>query len=263
MRLVWVVIPLILFGIVGIQSVEGQISPGSPFAADLSINNPPNLGETTDVTLTFIDLFSYYSDIEQFPATIRLPDGLELVSGELETMHFWQRGDTLDVTVTVKAIQTGNWTIQGFGFGGAADYLYLVIDEDSSYIHEGNFPSSTLSKYPVEKYREFYDELTQYKAPLKQIRDNGVLPKDVKCNEGKVLFFKASDNSPACVKPETAEKLIERGWINQLVENELVQYFNGVREKCKNPYYVEKYSSVEDCFNVMLPLYHMLIRETP
>ena len=209
MRLVWVIIPLVVLSIVGIQesfeasigspnfqlesgvapdditcrdnlvlvlrtngepacvkfstserlgwkiigSTAGNSSPGSPFAADLTINNPPNLGETADVTLTFIDLFDFYSDIEQFPATIRLPDGLELVSGELETTHFWQRGDALEVTVTVKAIQTGNWTIQGYGFGGATDFLRLVIDENSSYIHEGNFPSSTPPKYPVENYR--------------------------------------------------------------------------------------------------------------
>ena len=32
------------------------------------------------------------------------------------------------------------------------------------------------------------------------------------CVEGRKLIFKASDSFPACVKPLTAEKLIERGW---------------------------------------------------
>jgi len=46
----------------------------------------------------------------------------------------------------------------------------------------------------------------------KQQIANGVLPKDVICKEGLELIFKSTDGTPACVKPETAKKLIERGW---------------------------------------------------
>lgn len=47
--------------------------------------------------------------------------------------------------------------------------------------------------------------------PLKQIA-SGTLPENVTCTEGLQLIFKSTDGSPACVKPKTAEKLIERGW---------------------------------------------------
>lgn len=47
--------------------------------------------------------------------------------------------------------------------------------------------------------------------PLKQI-SSGILPENVTCTEGFQLIFKAVDNSPACVKPVTAQKLLERGW---------------------------------------------------
>jgi len=50
-----------------------------------------------------------------------------------------------------------------------------------------------------------------YNSPKHQIV-NGVLPKDVICKEGLELIFKSTDGTPACVKPETATKLIERGW---------------------------------------------------
>ena len=40
----------------------------------------------------------------------------------------------------------------------------------------------------------------------------GLLPKDVKCKPAFKLLFKSSDNSTACVTPETAEKVIERNW---------------------------------------------------
>ncbi len=51
--------------------------------------------------------------------------------------------------------------------------------------------------------------------PPKQQVKNNVESTDISCNTGLVLIFKASDNSPACVKPSTVQKLVERGWANQ------------------------------------------------
>jgi len=48
--------------------------------------------------------------------------------------------------------------------------------------------------------------------PLKQIKYHGIATESVTCIEGLVLIKKLSDNSPACVKPYTAQKLVERGW---------------------------------------------------
>jgi hypothetical protein len=48
-------------------------------------------------------------------------------------------------------------------------------------------------------------------SPLMQIK-SGIAAKDVKCNQGFQLIIKAEDSSPACVAPDTAQKLIERGW---------------------------------------------------
>ena len=48
-------------------------------------------------------------------------------------------------------------------------------------------------------------------SPLKQI-SRGVNVDSVICKENFQLVYKAGDNSPACVRPATAEKLIQRGW---------------------------------------------------
>ncbi len=48
-------------------------------------------------------------------------------------------------------------------------------------------------------------------SPLKQLK-SGVLAKDIACNQVFQLILKAEDGSPACVKPDTFQKLIERGW---------------------------------------------------
>lgn len=48
-------------------------------------------------------------------------------------------------------------------------------------------------------------------APLKQVK-SGVQPKDVNCGDYKVLIIKKSAGTPACVKSETAERLVKLGW---------------------------------------------------
>jgi len=48
-------------------------------------------------------------------------------------------------------------------------------------------------------------------VPLKQFKD-GILANDVICKSGLELLIKSSNDMPACVKPSTASKLIERNW---------------------------------------------------
>jgi len=47
--------------------------------------------------------------------------------------------------------------------------------------------------------------------PLRQLK-NGVSISDIKCIDGMQLILKKEDGSPACVKPEDATTLTERGW---------------------------------------------------
>jgi carboxymethylenebutenolidase len=50
-----------------------------------------------------------------------------------------------------------------------------------------------------------------FPPPLKQIKD-GVSPTMVTCTEGLELVLKQSTGQPACIKPASVAKLIERGW---------------------------------------------------
>jgi hypothetical protein len=47
-------------------------------------------------------------------------------------------------------------------------------------------------------------------SPLEQFR-SGIAARDVKCNEGLEFIQKNENGQPACVKPQTMDKLIERG----------------------------------------------------
>ncbi|MDE1764773.1 MAG: hypothetical protein KGI27_00720 [Thaumarchaeota archaeon] len=48
-------------------------------------------------------------------------------------------------------------------------------------------------------------------SPLKQFK-SGIKPSDITCQVGLQPIIKAEDGSPACVKPDTVQILIKRGW---------------------------------------------------
>ena len=53
--------------------------------------------------------------------------------------------------------------------------------------------------------------IAYFPPPLKQIQD-GTEPTNVTCTEGLELVLKLSNGKPACIKPSSVDKLIERGW---------------------------------------------------
>lgn len=69
-------------------------------------------------------------------------------------------------------------------------------------------------------------------TPKTQVQQ-GIQPEAVMCKETFVLIIKQS-YSPACVKPETAEKLVERGWGNWPVP-------------CCKPTTISNFKSFEEC----------------
>ncbi|MDE2589894.1 MAG: hypothetical protein KGL95_09560, partial [Patescibacteria group bacterium] len=89
----------------------------------------------------------------------------------------------------------------------AISLLVLVIHDVSAQNETVLEENMTISKHPA--HMEY---------PLEQFK-SGIPVQDVKCNQGLQLIFKAEDLSPACVKPNTAQKLIERGWAKEIISN--------------------------------------------
>jgi uncharacterized Zn finger protein len=67
-------------------------------------------------------------------------------------------------------------------------------------------PDEYTATLKITKYEELQEEQTIL-PPLKQVK----LGQEPSCKENLVLITKYN-GAPACVKPETREKLIERGW---------------------------------------------------
>lgn len=101
--------------------------------------------------------------------------------------------------------------------------LVLVGISSTASATSGNLTSSFQPPYPKTTNLTMYNpptfpalqavspDLLKTLPPLEQ-SEHGVMAKNITCSKGLQLIFKAKDSSPACVKPDTVQKLIERGW---------------------------------------------------
>jgi len=87
----------------------------------------------------------------------------------------------------------------------------ITLDFPSGYNAIEFIGSYTLGENVHQYCGVIYGYDSQYLTPKKQV-DRDRSPENVKCNEGLELILKSSNNSPACVKDTTAEKLQERNW---------------------------------------------------
>jgi hypothetical protein len=96
-------------------------------------------------------------------------------------------------------------------------YSWTVLPNGPLFYNSGNY--TVTAKYGQnDAATSFYLHSTQNgivmenpSSPLQQFK-SGIKAQDVKCNQGLQLVIKAEDGSPACAKPETATKIIQRGW---------------------------------------------------
>ncbi len=93
-------------------------------------------------------------------------------------------------------------------------------------------------------------------SPLKQFK-NGVSPYYIVCEDNLQIIIKKNNNLPACVKPETALKLLERGWTEKVsigiwtnvyesqVGNFVDSYFSPKYQLSDDSTWVQRYSSAD------------------
>jgi hypothetical protein len=98
------------------------------------------------------------------------------------------------------------------------------------------FPHEVIDPYRVnvtdEKTEQ--DKTLFLSNPKKQIQI-GIHPKEIECKEKFELIFKF-DGSPACVKPESNSKLIERGWGVSSLEEIKKIWMERIDTPCSDPW---------------------------
>jgi len=118
-------------------------------------------------------------------------------------------------TLTVKGNITAGHDIPS----GKVTLVYYFSGKDvvgNSYRSSGieaSFPIDIKNKDSKNVLQELQqiDIINYDKPPLKQFRA-GVTSEEIKCKEGLDLVIKLSNGTPACVKPESKQKLVEWGW---------------------------------------------------
>jgi len=118
---------------------------------NLSISNAPALNQTARITYSIIP----DRDIEILLTYLSIPDGFELMDVEGTGPRTWGNTtylDTIDAkwfptnlskdktyqfSAIIKAVKTGNWTIQAYR---CKKDIYISVSEDSAYISDKPFP---------------------------------------------------------------------------------------------------------------------------
>ena len=125
-----------------------------------------------------------------------------------------------DVSITIQTPQSS----ASCGYGFEENKAYLVYANrngdvlDVSLCSRTNLVSEAAEdfdglgspKYHIKDMQGFFH--SEVLPPLKQLQ-SGISFDNILCANDRVLVYKNSNNFPACVKPETREKLIERGWM--------------------------------------------------
>jgi hypothetical protein len=77
--------------------------------ATLSLSGTPSLNQVVEVTFTATPL----ADAPNTTVEIVLPEGFELVSGDISWKGDLEEGETVKLSAMVKAVEIGDWVIRG------------------------------------------------------------------------------------------------------------------------------------------------------
>jgi len=115
------------------------------------------------------------------------------VDSDGERYHQWMRSNTSEIFAMNKEHHTNG--------------TFFVSNLSSEFYHR-------TSSFSFDYFEWLKEDYLKNKSPAEQIKSKAVRSYEVQCKEGLELILKISDNSPACVKSQTVEKLITRGWTN-------------------------------------------------
>lgn len=114
----------------------------------------------------------------------------------------------IDAYVTLNGIETKLEFVEDTDQLGLYTAQYTPLRSGHPIVHialtvHGEFFEIEMHPEKVEKHKKL--------TPLEQ-QIQGIPPNEVECAEDKLLLAKISDGSAICLSPQTAEKLVSRGW---------------------------------------------------
>jgi len=101
---------------------------------------------------------------------------------------------------------------------GNVTISYDVINETNPDLSSVDNTISKSISFTINGKNMEVGRHTALLAPLKQLK-SGIDAEDIQCSKGLELVIKAHNNSPACVKSSSVEKLVSHGWITSPQSN--------------------------------------------
>ena len=234
MTLIWIIIPLVLFTIIGIENssadeisvnedcVNNENKEDSTCAEEFRpqsmkvfsvVDSSVGIFEDPETKLTIVDLGSFYG----IGGNGTIPDKIEIFRNN----SLWK---TLEKeTGIAPSTSHSEWQIpQTVFFNELPGKYRLVLTTNNT--------ESLVFEFFVKQITERYEQTGpnthmeknlrknefrnySYLSPLKQV-EKGILPTEVLCKEGMELAIKKTNGNPVCLSPDTVEKLIDRNWLN-------------------------------------------------
>jgi serpin B len=151
-------------------------------------------------------------------------------------------------------IISSNEKFWGINFTQGLEYLVFANYSGSELQSPLCGPTNLIEFSNIELVRNISEN--KILPPLKQI-SLGITPENIFCKVDYVKIEKFSDNSPACVKLSTAEKLTERGWGVLAPQNNSGNLMNDLNEidfsntvYANNQFAFDYYSQINENQNI-------------
>ena len=162
--------------------------PSHPRITDVNGNIPERILTNQEIVLSYDDVWNNYPESRTIPVSIS-------IQNEDNGKQILNKTQNLEVQACSFA-GTLKWNFVPTEIGN----YYAIIDIDNK------------TKIPMG-FSVIFDSTANSQivlSPLKQLK-SGIAFKDIVCRHNLQLIVK-KDGLPVCLKPQTAQKLVERGW---------------------------------------------------
>lgn len=174
------------------NAITGPVKSGQQIQVTSDLANGKNCAQT----------FAYIVQIQDLNgATFSLSwiTGTLLAGQSLNPAQSWT-----PTTAGVYTVQIFTWQSLDNPNALAPPLTTTISVEDNANLTQSSHTVSEISPKLVTGP-------TAINSPLEQLK-SGIAANDVKCDNGLLLVIKSEDNSPACVRSESVQKLIQLGW---------------------------------------------------
>jgi hypothetical protein len=187
-----------------IEITNLQVSPSLVKVGDEFAINATLVNNSTDTITVHNGCGGAFVTVFDNHATV----GLKKVCNELAAQIILKPGDIIPVTSLASNLA------YNASSAGNVNANVTVTYSSANQSLTASDTSSTVSKsflFTIYENNQTNSKPVTISSPLEQLR-SGITANNIQCRQDLELIFKATDDSPACVKPSTVIKLVMWGW---------------------------------------------------